>query len=358
MARMVVTHSLFSAFRSCRQACAWRYLHHLVPIQRDPTLDFGSVVHRALEVWHRARDLNAALAVIDAAYPDRGLDEADRADFHTATALMRTYAARYRVEDFRVVALEQVLEGAIVNPATGACSRKLTFGGKVDGIVERGGEHFVLEHKVVARLDQGYVEQLWVNPQPVLYALYVQEQLGLPVRGVIWNLLTKHRLQQGRGETEEEYQRRRAELAARNKSGISRASRRLPESDEAFQARLAERYGDPLAFRRLELILDESRLEAVREQLWKWSTEFLEAKRRGNFYPNPSFCLHHGRPCPYLSLCRSGGDSIVAEGAYRRVPPHEELREPAEVGTAELPNQCLAGATRLPDGTNEKSVCS
>jgi len=52
--------------------------------------------------------------------------------------------------------------------------------------------------------------------------------------GIIYNVLVKARLQQSAGETEAEYEARRAELIAKSKTGKSSAQRKLPESDEAF----------------------------------------------------------------------------------------------------------------------------
>jgi hypothetical protein len=41
--------------------------------------------------------------------------------------------------------------------------------------------------------------------QIAIYSHYVEEALGIPITGVIYNVLGKARLQQGKGETEEEY---------------------------------------------------------------------------------------------------------------------------------------------------------
>ena len=69
--------------------------------------------------------------------------------------------------------------------------------------------------------------------------------MGIPITGILYNVLVKAKLQQGKGETEEEYQARRAELLAKSKTGKTTAKRRMPETDEEFQQRLAEKYADP-----------------------------------------------------------------------------------------------------------------
>ena len=329
--RMIATQTMLSSFRSCRRACEWRYVHQLVPLEENAVLHFGSVIHRALEVWHRDRHLDRALAVIDAAYVNRAADASERADWSNARAMMRGYAARYPTEEFEVICLEKVFEGPIVNPATGAHSRKLAFAGRIDGIVRLERKYFVLETKTTARIDEAYLEGLWISHQPVYYSIFAREVLGIPVVGILWNVLEKARLQQGRGETDEEFARRRADLAAKNKSGTTRASKWLPESDESFQARLAEKYANPAMYHRLPILLDMDRVDEVKRELWELTQAFNDARRRSAFYQNPAFCFHHGRPCAYLPLCRSGGNPALIENAYRRVEPHEELRErPAE----------------------------
>ena len=49
-ARAISTYSMWSLFRNCRKACEWRYLHELVPLERDRNLALGTVVHQCLEV--------------------------------------------------------------------------------------------------------------------------------------------------------------------------------------------------------------------------------------------------------------------------------------------------------------------
>ena len=157
--QMISTYSMWSMFRNCRKACEWRYLKELVPLEKDHNLSFGSMIHECLELWHRERDLAKVLDHIDRAYPNRAQDEGELGDWHLATAMMKGYAARYQEEEFEVVGLEQPFEDKIINPATGASSRSFTLAGKVDGIVRRGDEHFLLEHKTASQVDADYLER-------------------------------------------------------------------------------------------------------------------------------------------------------------------------------------------------------
>ena len=324
--RMTTTYSMWNLFRNCRKAAHWRYILELVPLEKDRHLSFGSLIHQSLEVWHRARDLAAALDIIDRACPHRAQAEDQRRVWHLATAMMRGYAARYASEEFEVVELEKSFEGEIINPETAAASRSFVLAGKVDGIVRIGDEHFLLEYKTAAGVDAGYLERLWTDFQITVYAYYVERALGVRIAGVLYNILVKARLQQGAGETEEEFAARRAELVAKSKTGKSTAKRRLPESDEEFQARLAAKYAEPEMFHRELLYISRDQFDTLRAELWELTQAFLDARRRDVWYQNTSFCFQYGKPCPYFALCRSGGSPNVLDNFYERRPPHEELR--------------------------------
>ncbi len=324
--RRTSTYSMWSLFRNCRKAAHWRYVLELVPLERDRNLSFGSLIHACLETWHGTRDLAAALEHVDKACVNRAQDEDQRRVWHLATALMKGYAARYATEEFEVVALEKAFEGEIINPETSAASRSFTLAGKVDGIVRVGDEHFLLEHKTAATVDASYLERLWTDFQVTLYAHYVEQALGIRISGVLYNLLVKARLQQSAGETEVEFEARRAELIAKSKTGKSSAKRRLPETDEEFQERLATKYAELGMFHREMLYISREQFTTLRAELWELTQAFLDARRRDVWYQNTSFCFQYGKPCPYFALCRSGGSPNVRDNFYQHVAPHEELR--------------------------------
>jgi len=324
----VTTYSMWRLFRDCRRACQLRYQENLTPIQRSKCLSFGSIIHDCLEQWHGGQPFAAVLQTIDRRHPERFADDDQRRDWHLAAAMMKGYAARYPHEDFEVVSLEKTFEGPIVNPATGALSRSFTLAGKVDGIVKQNGQYFLLEHKTASQIDGSYLERLWTDFQITLYTWYVEETLGIPVAGVLYNILGKAKLQQGKGETEAEFEARRAELLAKSKTGKTSAKRKVAESDEDYQARLAEKYADPGMFHRELLYLSKEQYEPLRAELWELTQAFLDARRRKMFYQNTSFCFHYNRPCPYFPLCSSNNNPNIRENFYEIQDPHEELRCP------------------------------
>lgn len=330
--RTITTYSMWSLFRNCRRACELRYIKELAPIKLDHNLSFGSLIHECLEKWHRGRDLAEVLNHIDKSLPNRSRDDGQKADWHLATAMMRSYAEHYPVEDFDVVFLEKTFEGRIVNPATGAPSRSFVLAGKVDGIVCIDGRFYLLEHKTASQLDGDYLERLWTDFQVTLYAHYVEQVFGVKIAGIIYNVLVKARLQQGKGETQDEFEARRAELLAKSKTGKTTATRKMPESDTDFQNRLMAKYAEPGMFHRETLYISRDQFEILQADLWELTQQFLDCRRRGVFYQNTSYCFFHHRPCAYFALCRSGGSENVIANFYEHRPAHEELREESDAG--------------------------
>ena len=325
--RMTSTYSMWSLFRNCRMACMKRYIEHLVTLSEDHNLRFGSAIHRFLECWHRTRNLDKVLDLIDRAYPDRAADDDQLRDWHLATAMMSAYTAHYPKEDFDVIALEKTFQGEIINPATGAASRSFILAGKVDGIVKDGSEYFLLEHKTASNIDSGYLERLWTDFQIILYSWYIEKALGIRIAGVIYNILCKARLQQSKGETEAEFEARRAALIAKSKTGKSSAKRKMPEGDDAYQARLAKKYTDPEMFHRELLYFSRDRFQVLQAELWELTQTFLDARRRDSWYQNTDFCFKWNRPCAYYPLCSSDLSTTVRDNFYRIEPPHTELND-------------------------------
>jgi hypothetical protein len=329
----VLTYSAMSMFQACRRKYKHRHLDHLVPVEKGHALRFGSVAHQWLEVWHRAGDLELAQRVIDQAYLDRLAKPDQKRDWHYQTAMLHAYAAQFPDEGFEVVALEKEFSGPLVNPATGRKSRSFIIRGKVDGIVRRGDEHLLLEHKTAATISGNYLERLAMDLQILLYCYYVRETLEYPVSSIIYNVLVKPRLAQAEGETEEQYEARKAALVAKSKSGKSSAKRRMPESDEEFQLRLAAWFDAEPRFTRQELLLDFDSIANVRQMLWDISKELLDARRNGRWHQNPRTCFGFGR-CSYWPICSSKGNELVVENLFTRAAPHSELSPDDESGPA------------------------
>ncbi|RLS67903.1 MAG: PD-(D/E)XK nuclease family protein [Planctomycetota bacterium] len=326
--KTLLTYSALNTFRNCPRKYKNRYLDNLRPRERAEALSFGSVIHTAIELWYRSQNaesrLQDVLSYIDDAFENRVVDSNQMVQWHLATAMIRGYAERYATEEFEVVEVEKEFVGEIRNPDTGRQSQTFRIAGKVDGIVRCHDGLYLLEHKTASTVDASYLDKLWTDTQIALYCYYLRE-LGYPIVGVIYNVLLKSRLKQGKGETQEEYEVRHAELAAKNKSGKSTAKRQMPETDDEFQARLTEWYSRPEAFHREFIYLSEDRLAMLQDEVWEITQQYLDARRRGKWLLNTSNCFSYQRPCEYLAYCQSGFNPNVADNLYEIALPNEEL---------------------------------
>lgn len=326
--KALLTYSALNTFRNCPRKYKNRYLDNLRPRERSEALSFGSVIHTAIELWYRSKNaesrLNDVLAYINDAFENRVVDSHQMTQWHLATAMIRGYAHRYATEEFEVVEVEKEFVGEIRNPDTGRQSQTFRIAGKVDGIVRCHDGLYLLEHKTASSIDANYLDKLWTDTQIALYCYYLRE-LGYPIVGVIYNVLLKSRLKQGKGETQDEYEARKAELAAKNKSGRSTAKRQMPETDDEFQQRLMEWYSRPEAFHREFIYLSEDRLAMLQDEVWEITQQYLDARRRGKWLLNTSNCFSYQRPCEYLAYCQSGFSPNVADNLYEISLPNEEL---------------------------------
>jgi len=323
----ILTYSALAGFRDCREWYNKRYNQHIVPLEKDWNLRFGTMIHKCLEVWHSTGDLRQVYGYIEESYPNRAVDEEQQKDWHYATAMMRGYADRYPTEEFEVIALEKKFQNLIINPETGAKSRSFLFAGKVDGVVKIGSEYYLIEHKTTSVIDGGYLDKLWTDFQIKLYVPAIEKEMGITISGVIYNILVKPKLRQGKGETEAEYEERLATLIAKSKTGKSNAKRKMPEDNAGFLARLAGKYDDPAMFHREKIYFSRDQDYILQAELWELTQAILDARRRGIWYQNTNTCFKWNRPCAYYSICRSGGNQNVIDNFYEIKPPHEELEE-------------------------------
>jgi len=326
MEKQLSTYSMWKLFRNCRKAYWWRYVQCLVRRERDAHRWLGQTIHQALQSYYEGEH-SSIQQLIDRAYPLRAGNDDERGQWHLATAMMKAYAARWaELESFDVINTELEFSGDIINPESGVQSRSFSLAGKVDMLVRSGGGLWLVEHKTASIIDGNYLENLWTDFQIALYAHYIGMSIQEPVVGVIYNILGKPMLNQRKGETEQEFEQRRAELIAKSKSGKSTAKQHTAESDDEFQARLAEKYSETGIFHREAIYVSVDRTRVLQAELWELTQALLHARRRDIWYQNEDHCFWYRRPCDYWPLCRAQDPEGVIENLYEHRDAHEELK--------------------------------
>ncbi len=334
--KIITTYSQWNLFRNCRKAYEYRYRKHYRPKETEEPLWFGSLIHKALESWHGEGNVETVRSLIDAEIPTHIPGTPQHDAWHKAHAMMSGYIARYPVEPWVVCRLEAPFIGEIVNPDTQAVSRTFCLAGKVDGIVydQNTGVYYILEHKTASQISEDYLAKLWMDFQSIIYAHMIEKTYNLPIAGVIYNVIEKSKIKQSQGETEAEFEARRAELIAKSKTGKSSAKQKIAETDEEFAERLKTVYSSHDKFHRQTLYFSADQVRNIQSEIWELTQAYLFAQKREHWYQNTSYCYNYNRPCPYLPICQSGENQMMIDLLYDRQLPNEELRDTEIYGNA------------------------
>lgn len=314
--KTVLTHSSMQTFRDCRTKYKYRYQLGIVPTEPEPALVFGSAIHAGLEFWFKYGTIDAALEIFNT-YSDKLSEE----DAIKGRCLLQKYVETYSREEFEVVEIEKPFNVALLNPSTGRISRIFELAGKIDGLVKtETGAYYILEHKTAADISDAYKRRILIDTQIALYATAIERAEHISIKGAIYDVIKKPRLIMKKGETESEFKARQADLIAKNKSGRSTAKKQEAETAEQFAERVTEAI-TPDYFQRFVIDFSLDQKTDVMKTIWAQSRDMINM----NIYRNTGKCAFMGVECPYLELCRHGGDLESCGDVYTHQKPHSEL---------------------------------
>ena len=319
--KLILTQSSIKTFRNCPKKFYLRQIRQIVQKREDTGARFlGTVFHDALAAWYTLdlegkpkndAAINDILKTIDLAFSNAASGENLNAKCNLIKSMFTGYIARYPSENFTPVAVERKFLQPIFNPATGAKSRTFDFSGKMDLIVQmkETGLYYVYEHKTATTIDGCYIDRLSLDTQVLLYTAYAEMELGIPIEGVIYNVVKKSLIKQ--------------------KSGGKKGT---PETDAEFMARLHEKYtGDEAdaMFYREEVLISRDEIKLALAELWQ-STQHILSQRRDNVWvKNTDNCMgiYNNSPCDYFALCRSGDNENILQNYYRSLKANSELAD-------------------------------
>lgn len=310
-----ITHSMAQCFQECRQKWDYRYNKQIVPKKPIRSLDLGSAVHAGLEFWFK---FHLAAGALDAAL-SRGAELGLTVDDQIRVRVMlEGYCELYEHDDFEVVSVEEAFALPLVNPKTGRISRTFAFRGKPDGVVKKDGKFYILEHKTTSSITDVYIDRIDIDAQIALYG-WALERLGTPIEGVIYDIIEKPGIKWKVGETDEEFEARKAALAAKSKTGKSSAKKQEPDTYDTFYARCRDEVVAE-CFRRVTVPLTAERKREAIQNMWATAKDMMGAA----IYPNTGSCTKYDG-CAYLPLCRAHGDLAQCTEEYRTEAAHIEL---------------------------------
>lgn len=311
-----LTHSSVACFQECRVKWDYRYNKEIVPNEPQTALDFGTAIHTGLEFWFKYSIDKGAVEAGVSQGAELGLSSEDLCKVQ---AMLERYTEIYKEEKFEVVEVEAVFNVKLRNPRTLHYSKKYQYAGKIDGLVKIENAYYILEHKTTSSITDKYIDAIDLKAQIALYAMAMEAE-GYPIRGAIYDILEKPGIRMATGETEEEFEARKAALIAKSKTGKTTAQRKEAETPEAFLARCREKLTAD-SFRRVTVTLDFDRKREALDNLWRTARDISKAE----IYPTTGACVAFGKVCPYLNLCRAKGNLEQCADEYRHAKANGEL---------------------------------
>lgn len=306
-----LTHSSVECFQECRVKWDYRYNKEIVTTEPQTALDFGTAIHTGLENWFRYGIDKAAIEAGVSRGEELGLSSED---LIKVQVLLEKYIEIYPTEEFEVIDVEKVFCTKLQNPRTLKHSKTFAFQGKIDGLIKLDNAYYILEHKTTSSISDKYVDAIELKAQIALYAMAIENE-GYPIKGAIYDIIEKPGIKMSKGETEEEFEARKAALIAKSKTGTTKAQRKEAETPDEFMARCREKV-NVRSFRRVTVMLDFERKREALDNLWRTAKDMI----RPEIYPTSGACVSFGKVCPYLNLCRAKGDitQCAEEYQYRK----------------------------------------
>lgn len=290
---MLITHSSLQCFQSCHRKYKLRYMDCITPKLKSNALEFGSAMHIALEEYFKY--VRASQAFLDLTGTcdftfDCSKILKDKVEASKLAGLLRGYLHRWFNEDstkYDIIEIEKEFKLKIVGN---------DFVGKIDGLVmeKETGKYYILEHKTASIVDESYVAQKEIDSQTLNYANAIQRVMGIEVSGAIHDLITKQKIRQKKGESEDD-----------------------------FCQRLIDDVTDD-NFARIRIDFTKEQLEDAFGELQDQIEELWRCRR---FHKCTGACLGRFGACEYLPICRAGGLVDALKEQYETSRAHEEISE-------------------------------
>lgn len=310
--KLLLSASSIATWQTCKRRYYYEKLMNLRPVEAADALAFGSAMHAGLEqIFRRMMEAKHAgemysrefhLATVEDACLSALSVDLPESERIKVEVLLGKYAERWLEEDMRdrtVVGVEEHREIPVRGPS-GRRTSGIAVQGYCDALAMDGSMLSVVEHKTTSIVNDDYFDHAGIDLQVYLYAdifSHAGGRDGMPVRQVIYDAIQKPRQEMAVGETDEEFEARKAASKC-----PARCKRKEAESPEEFRSRL-EAAIDESYFRREYINIDDALMREMREELWNVAHEIKSCKCYAKSTCN---CMKWGK-CPFMDVCRNGG---------------------------------------------------
>lgn len=298
---MIITHSSLECFKQCRQKYKNRYLAHIYPVLKSNALEFGSAMHEVLQQLFETieaqqtdnvTEYEPKESIISRLCEMIDITTLEQFDKAKLKGLITGYVNKWYESDCQKYEIVDV-EKEFCKPLEFG-TIKHSFVGKVDGIIrdKETGKFYILEHKTASIVDDDYINQKHIDSQTMTYALFIMDTMQIKVSGAVHDLITKQKIRQKKGETDDEFAQRLIDDV----------------SDDNFERIVIEFDDNDLVDFRLEL-------NAAIDDLVCCS----------KYYKCTCSCIGRYGACEYLPFCKNKCDLCGIEDLYEYHKPFEEI---------------------------------
>jgi len=204
--------------------------------------------------------------------------------------------------DWEIIAVEEQVRAAILDPKTGQPSETYDYGMVLDMVVrERStGEYVLVEHKTTSQLNEAYWRKLELDPQLSGYWLGCHAK-GWPITKIIYNVIKLPGIRQRQTESRKSYYDRiREELTMQ-----------------------PEKY-----FHRKPIYRTQEQLLEFLDGTWRW-IKFIDrlwGRPMQDWLKSDIIaCTRFNRTCEFLDVCAYGMEGPHMSAFYKRDEQHPEF---------------------------------
>jgi hypothetical protein len=200
-----LSYSLLSKFVVCRERFRLRTVEGLVNTDNKSSMDFGTIFHRALELSAQGVSTSRILAGIRKQTKEKSFDPVL---CRIAAVMIPQYKEfwKHELNTIQYFETEQVFDFAY----TSSLKVPIRLRGRRDEGFKKDGKIWLQENKTKGQIQEDQIVQtLGYMLQPMLYLLsFKNDHPGLPLGGILYNVIRKPQLVRGKKESENDFIKR------------------------------------------------------------------------------------------------------------------------------------------------------
>lgn len=325
----VLTHSRLASYRACPLKHFYAYVTGKRAVKTALALLIGTIVHKCLEAYWRAR-MEGMEASERAAHAIAQIPtDFDEFEVAKMRGMLACYMALWDGIQCQVLAVEVQFRMPLVNPANGTVAQTWEMGGKIDAIIRLAdGRVAVLEHKTTsdeAKPGGSYRQRLKIDGQITQYMLGARA-LGYDPTHVVYDVLKKPKKKPLKATPVNK-------RVYKKDGNLRKGQREFDETPLQYAERISrEMSKNPEAYLvRVDVPRLDSDMKAYEFDVWSWADAMSRSERTSVAPKNPDSCWKYNSPCEFWDVC-DGLCSINDPSRYRdTTSENEELQEPVHV---------------------------